>query len=153
MYLVCLSSVICLRVFLCIIFRRGFLLGRQPCRPIWCSVRHTLWVLTDPLPFSNAGSTHTSISQTQPLDMTRSTCPSTSLVDHGKACCHGTCPVKLLYGLGHCAAAQFQDLGNILIAYASGSQFQSLLLYKLYTCTKCHFFSVVTWKDIMKYFQ
>ncbi len=30
----------------------------------------------------------------------------------------GTCPVKPLYGLGHRAAAQFQDLGNLLIAYA-----------------------------------
>ncbi len=36
MSLVCLSSANCLRAFLCIIFRRGFLLGRQPCRPIWC---------------------------------------------------------------------------------------------------------------------
>ncbi len=30
----------------------------------------------------------------------------------------GTCPVKPLYGLGHRAAAQFQGLGNLLIAYA-----------------------------------
>ncbi len=28
------------------------------------------------------------------------------------------CPVKPLYGLGHRAAAQFQGLGNLLIAYA-----------------------------------
>ncbi len=34
----------------------------------------------------------------------------------------GTCPVKPLYGLGHRAAAQFQGLGNLFIAYASGSQ-------------------------------
>ncbi len=34
----------------------------------------------------------------------------------------GTCPVKPLYGLGHCAAAQFQGLGNLLIAYTSGWQ-------------------------------
>ncbi|CAI9534523.1 unnamed protein product [Staurois parvus] len=40
-----------------------------------------------PHPFnlcSNTGSTHTSISQRQPLDMTLSTC--TSLVNHGEAC-------------------------------------------------------------------
>ncbi len=30
----------------------------------------------------------------------------------------GTCPVKPLYALGHHAAAQFQGLGNLLIAYA-----------------------------------
>ncbi len=27
------------------------------------------------------------------------------------------CPVKPLYSLGHCASAQFQGLGNLLIAY------------------------------------
>ncbi len=42
---------------------------------------------------------------------------STSLVHHGKACC-GTCPAKPLYGLDHRAAAQFQGLGNLPIAYA-----------------------------------
>ncbi len=50
---------------------------------------------------SNDGSTHMSISQTQPLDMTLVLL---------------TCPVKLLYGLGHHAAAQ--SLGNRLIAHA-----------------------------------
>ncbi len=47
MSLVCLSSANGLQAFLCIIFRRGFLLGRQPCRPIWCSVRRMVWALTD----------------------------------------------------------------------------------------------------------
>ncbi len=42
----CLSSANCLRAFLCIIYRRGFLLGRPPCRPIWCSVRRMVWALT-----------------------------------------------------------------------------------------------------------
>ncbi len=47
-----------------------FLLERQPCRPIWCNVQRMVWVWTGwpppPPPFnlcSNAGSTHTSISQ------------------------------------------------------------------------------------------
>ncbi len=56
-----------------------------------------------PHPFnlcSNAGNTHTSISQTQPLVVS------------------GTCPIKPLYGLDHRAAAQYQGLGNFLIAYA-----------------------------------
>ncbi len=52
----CLSSANCLQAFLCIIFRRGFLLGRQPCRPIWCSVRHMVWALTGwpPTPSTSA---------------------------------------------------------------------------------------------------
>ncbi len=56
MSLVCLSSANCLQAFLCIIFRRGFLLGRQPCRPIWCSVRHMVWALTGwpPTPSTSA---------------------------------------------------------------------------------------------------
>ncbi len=71
MSLVCLSSENCLWAFLCIIFRRGFLLGRQSCRPIWCSVRRMVWAQTGDrcTLCSNAGSTHTSFSQTQPLDM------------------------------------------------------------------------------------
>ncbi len=68
MSLVCLSSVNCLRAFFALSLEEAFFLGRQPCRPIWCSVLHGL--STDRLtshPFnlcSNAGSTHMSISQT-----------------------------------------------------------------------------------------
>ncbi len=113
--------------FLCIIFRRGFLLGWQPCRTILCSVRRMVWALTGwpPHPFnlcSNAGRTHMSISQIQPLDMTLSTCTQLLWSTMARPVLSGTCPVKLLYGLGHRAAAQFQDLGNLLIAYASASQ-------------------------------
>ncbi len=74
-----------------------------------------------PHPFnlcSSAGSTHSSISQTQPLDMTRSTCTQLLWSTMARPVLSGTCPVKLLYGLGHYAAAQFQGLGNLLIAYA-----------------------------------
>ncbi len=74
-----------------------------------------------PHPFnlcSNAGSTHTSIYQTQPLDMTLSTCTTLLWSTMARPVLSGTSPVKLLYGLGHCAAAQFQGLGNLLIAYA-----------------------------------
>ncbi len=69
---------------------------------------------------SNAGSTHTSISHTsitQPLDMTRSTCTQLLWSTMARPVLSGTCPVKPLYGLGHRAAAQFQGLGNLLIAY------------------------------------
>ncbi len=75
-----------------------------------------------PHPFnlcSNAGSTHTSFSQTQPLDMTLSTCTQILWSTMARSVLSGTCPVKPLYDLGHRAAAQFQGLGNLLIVYAS----------------------------------
>ncbi len=104
--------------------RRGFLLGRQPCRPIWCSVRRMVWALTGwpPHPFnlwSNAGSTHKSIPQTQPLDITLSTWLKLLCSTMAMPVLSGTCSVKPLYGLGHHAAAQFQGLGNPLIATPS----------------------------------
>ena len=43
----------CLQAFLCIVFRRGFLLGWQPCKPIWCRVRRMVWALTDWPPTSS----------------------------------------------------------------------------------------------------
>ncbi len=66
----------------------------------------------------NAISTHTSISQHKPLDMTLSTCTQLLWSPMARPVLSGTCPVKPLYGLGHCAATQFQGLGNLLIAYA-----------------------------------
>ncbi|CAI9582206.1 unnamed protein product [Staurois parvus] len=72
-----------------------------------------------PHPFnlcSNAGSTHMSISQRQPLDMTLSMCTQLLWLTMARTVLSGTCPIKPLYGLGHHAAAQFQGLGNLLIA-------------------------------------
>ena len=66
--------------------------------------------------FSNAGSTHTSISKRQPLDMTLSMYMQLLWLTMERPVLSGTCLVKLLYGLGHRAAAQFQGLGNLLIA-------------------------------------
>ncbi len=74
-----------------------------------------------PHPFNlccNTGSTHTSSSQTQPLDMMLSTCTQLFWSTIARPVLSGTCPVKPLYGLGHRTAAQFQGLGNLLIAYA-----------------------------------
>ncbi|CAI9613914.1 unnamed protein product [Staurois parvus] len=71
-----------------------------------------------PHPFnlcSNAGSTHRSISQQQPLDMMLSTCTQFLWLTMARPVLSGTCLVKLLYGLGHRAAAQFQGLGNLFI--------------------------------------
>ncbi len=108
MPLVCLSSANCLQAFLRIIFRL--------CAPYGLSTDR----LT-PHPFnvcSNAGSTHTSISQSQPLAMTLNMCTQLLWSTMARPVLSGTCPVKPLYGLGHRAAAQFQGLGNLLIAYA-----------------------------------
>ncbi|CAI9558026.1 unnamed protein product, partial [Staurois parvus] len=57
-----------------------------------------------PHPFnlcSNAGSTHTSISQRQPLDITLSMCTQLLWSTMARLVLSGTCPVKLLYGLGN----------------------------------------------------
>ncbi len=64
----------------------------------------------------------TSVSQTQPLDMTLSTCTQLLWSPIARHVMSRICPVKLLYGLGHRAAAQFQDLDNLLIAYARAVQ-------------------------------
>ncbi len=60
-----------------------------------------------PHPFnlcSNAGSTYTSISQTQPLDMTLSTYTQLIWSTMARPVLNETCFVKPLYGLGHHAA-------------------------------------------------
>ncbi len=46
MLLARLSSANCLQAFLWASFRRGFLLGWQPCKPTCCSVRRMVWALT-----------------------------------------------------------------------------------------------------------
>ncbi len=87
MSLVYLSSANCLRAFLCIILRRGFLLGRQLCRPIWCSVRRMVWALTGwPLQPLQQCWQHSYVyfpNTTSGYDAEH--VHPTSLVDHGKA--------------------------------------------------------------------
>ena len=83
-----------------------------------------VWALTGWLPhhltfWSTAGSTRTSIFRRQPLDMMLSMCTQLLWSTMARPVLSGTCPVKLLCGLlGHHAAAQFQDVGNLLIAEA-----------------------------------
>ena len=80
----------------------------------------TLLRLT-PHPFnlcSNADSIHTYIFRRQPLDMTWSICTQLIWSTMVRPVLSGTCPVKPLYGLGHSAAAQFQGVGNLVIAEA-----------------------------------
>ncbi len=101
--------------FLCIIFRRGFLLGRQPCRPICCSMRLMVWALTGwpPTPSTSAAMLASN------LCIWRWACALQFLWSTmARPVLSGTCPVKPLYGLGHRAAAEFQGLRNLLIAYA-----------------------------------
>ncbi len=120
MSLVCLSSANCLRAFLCIIFRRGFLLGRQPCRPIWCSVWRMVWALTrwPPTPLTSAAMLAALIRLFRKHNLwIWRTCTQLLWSTMARPVLSGTCPVKPLYGLGHRAAAQFQGLGNLLIAY------------------------------------
>jgi len=82
-----------------------------------CSVWSEQWQAENPFNLcSNAGSTHRSISQTQPLHMTVSTDTQHLWLTMARPVLSGTCPFKTLYGLGHRAAAQF--LGNLLKVYA-----------------------------------
>ncbi len=116
---VCLSSANCLRAFLCIIFRRGFLLGRQPCRPIWCSVQRMIWALTGwpPTPSTSASMLAALIRLFSKHNLWTWRWARV-LNFFGLPFLSETCPVKPLYGLGHRAAAQFQGLGKLLISYA-----------------------------------
>ncbi len=92
------------------------------CRPIWCSMWRMVFALTGwpPTPSTSAAmlAALMSIYQTQPLDMTSSTCTQLLWSTMARPVLSGTCPVRPLYGLGHRAAAQFQSQGNLLIAYA-----------------------------------
>ncbi len=62
------------------------------------------------------GQSQTKISQTQPMDMMLSSCTQLLWSTMARPVLSGTCPVKPLYGLGQSAAAQFQGLGNFIIA-------------------------------------
>ncbi len=89
MSLVWLSSVNCLEAFLCIVFRRGFLLGRQSCRPIWCSVWHMVWALTGwpPTLLTSAAIQHSyGYFPNTTSGYGAEHVHSTSLVGHGEAC-------------------------------------------------------------------
>ena len=122
MSLVCLSWAKSLQAFWCIIFRRGFLLGRQTCRPVWCSVWHMLWALTGwpPTPSTSAAMPATLIRSKDNLWIW---CWAHALNFSGwpwigPVLLNGTCPVKPLYNLGQCAAAQFQSVVNLPITWA-----------------------------------
>ncbi len=105
-----------------------------------------------PHPF-NLCSTHMSISQTQPLDMTLSTCTQLLWLTMARHVLSGTCPVKPLYGLGHRAAAQFQGLGNLLIAYTIS---QVIHLRLSANCVACKWTTALCikcrsiWKQVME---
>ncbi len=62
----------------------------------------------------------------QPLYMTLSMCTQFLWSTMARPVLSGTCPVKPLYGLGHRAAAQFQGLGNLLIAYARAVRYDNI---------------------------
>ena len=112
-----------LQDFLCIVFRRGFLLGWQPCTPIWCRVRRMVWALTGWAPTSlnlccNADSTPTRIFQRKHLDVTLSTCAQFLWTTYPMPVLSGPRTFTTLDDLSHSTAAQFQDFGNLLVALA-----------------------------------
>ncbi len=87
-----------------------------------------------PHPFnlcSNARSTHTSISKTQPLDMMLSTCTQLLWSTMARPVLNGTRPVKPLYGLGSLAPC---------CSSVSGSWQSSYSLHHLYVKQQSFFF-------------
>ena len=103
----------CLEAFLCIVFRRGFLLGWQPCTPIWCRVRRMVWALTGwPHHFfnlcSNADSTPLPIFQRKHLDVTLSTCAQLLWTTYTRPVLSGPRTFETLDDLSYCAATLFQ---------------------------------------------
>ncbi len=117
MSLACLSSANCLQALLCIIFRRGFLLGRQP-------YSHTEHWQADPPPLQPLLQCwqHSYVySQTQPLYMMLSTCTQLLWSTMAGPVLSGTCPVKPLCRLGHRGCSS-----------VSGSWQTSYSLYHLY---------------------
>jgi len=82
-----------------------------------------------------AGSTHKSIPQTQPLDIMLSMCTQLLWSTMASPVLSGTCPVKSLYGLGHRDAAQFQGLGNLLL--------NSIFYYAIFMKSNNNFFQIL----------
>ena len=67
---------------------------------------------------SNAESTPTSIFQRKHLDVTLSTCAQLLWTTYPRPVLSGPHIFKTLDDLSHCAAAQFQGAGNLLLAFA-----------------------------------
>ncbi len=106
------------------------------CR-IWSESRQA-----DPPPHSfnlrsNAGNTPTSISQTQPLDMTLSTCTQLLWLTMARPVLSGTCPVKPLYGLDQRAAAQFWQ-SSYSLSYLYVEQHKSYIFFQILREFFCH---------------
>ncbi len=118
MSLVCLSSAICLQAFLCIIFRRGFLLDNSHADQFdaVCSVWSEHWQ-ADPPPLQPLQALIRLISKTQPLDMTLSTC--TQLFGRPWRGLFWVEPVLLnrCMVLATVLQLSFRVLANLLIAY------------------------------------
>ncbi len=123
MLLARLSSANCLQAFLWTSFRRGFLLGRRPCKPTCWSVWRMVWALTS-WPSTSATSkamlaalmhlffeasfwilTHNTRTQLLWSTLARPVPSETRLG-------------KPLYDPGHCTVTQFQAVTELLIASA-----------------------------------
>ena len=120
---------------------------------------------------SNAGSTHMSYFQRQPLNMTLSMCTQLLWSTMARPVLSGNCPVKPLHGPGHHAAAQFQGVGNLhnhtwdlltlirvvwhhhLGGMANCAQFGHFQWFRHWWLCVELFWGVVPWKDIIKYLQ
>ena len=104
--------------FLCIVFRRGFLLGWHPCTPIWCRVRRMVWALTGWPPPSLQSLQQCWQHSNTYLSKKAFRCDAQHVRSASLDDLHEACSFKTLDDLSHCAAAQFQGVGNLLVALA-----------------------------------
>ena len=116
-----MSSGNCLRTFLCIAFRRGFLLWWQPCTPIWCRVQCMVWALTGWPPALQSlqqcwQHSYTNLSK-KAFGCDAHHVRSARALSFFRRPTWGLFWVDPTY-LSHCAAAQFQGVGNLLVALA-----------------------------------
>ena len=133
-----MSAANCLEAFLCIVFRRGFLLGWQPCTPIWCRVRRMVWALTSWPPTSLISAAMLrALLRRKHLDVTLSMCAQFLWTTYPRPVLSGPRTFKTLDDLSHCAAAQFQGVSNLLIYNMYFELFwgenKLTLVYKLHT--------------------
>ncbi len=123
MLLARLSSANCLQAFLWASFRRGFLLGRRPCKPTCCSVWRmvralTSWPSTSATSKAMLAALMRLFSWSQLLHLTHSTRTQLLWSTLARPVPSETHLEKPLYDPGHCTVTQFQAVTELLIASA-----------------------------------
>ncbi len=119
MLLARLSSANCLQAFLWARFRRGFLLGRRPCKPTCCSVWRMVWALTSWPSTSATSKVMLAALFFEASFCTWRTAQGLNFFDRPLRGLFRVKPVlENLYDPGHCTVTHFQAVTELLIASA-----------------------------------